>query len=57
MVRELLTDGWSADDLGLGLEFDDGEAGDDKRFRLSSSAPTSPHGPPSLRSGSKSGQG
>ena len=29
MVKELLADGWSADDLGLGLEFDDGEEGDD----------------------------
>jgi hypothetical protein len=29
MVRDLLADGWSADDLGLGLEFDDGEEGDD----------------------------
>ncbi len=29
VVRELLADGWSADDLGLGLEFDEGEEGDD----------------------------
>lgn len=29
MVSTLLDDGWSADDLGLGLEFDEGEAEDD----------------------------
>lgn len=29
MVRDLLAAGWSADDLGVGLEWDDGEAGDD----------------------------
>jgi uncharacterized protein (DUF433 family) len=28
-VRMLLADGWSADDLGLGLEYDDGDSGDD----------------------------
>ena len=32
MVRQLLSDGWSADDLGLGLEFDDDEEGDDSRL-------------------------
>jgi hypothetical protein len=32
MVRDLLADGWSADDLGLGLEFDEGEDGDDARL-------------------------
>jgi uncharacterized protein (DUF433 family) len=32
MVRDLLADGWSTDDLGLGLEFDDGEEGDDSRL-------------------------
>ena len=29
MVRALVDDGWSADDLGLGLEFDDDDEGDD----------------------------
>jgi hypothetical protein len=29
MVRELLAVGWSAEDLGLALDFDDGEDGDD----------------------------
>ena len=29
MARTLLANGWTADDLGLGLEFDDGEEGDD----------------------------
>jgi uncharacterized protein (DUF433 family) len=32
MVRQLLAGGWRADDLGLGLEFDDGEEGDDSRL-------------------------
>ena len=32
MVRSLLADGWRADDLGLGLEFDDGEEGDDEQL-------------------------
>jgi hypothetical protein len=32
MVRALLADGWSADDLGLGLEFDDGEEIDDAKL-------------------------
>jgi hypothetical protein len=31
-VRDLLADGWSADDLGLGLEFDDGEEIDDDKL-------------------------
>jgi uncharacterized protein (DUF433 family) len=31
-VRDLIADGWSADDLGLGLEFDDGEEADDSRL-------------------------
>lgn len=29
MVRELLAVGWLAEDLGLALDFDDGEEGDD----------------------------
>ena len=29
MVRELLAAGWDADHLALGLDFDEGEAGDD----------------------------
>jgi hypothetical protein len=29
MVRELLAVGWSAEDLGLALDFDEGEGGDD----------------------------
>ncbi len=29
MVRELLAVGWSVDDLGLTLDFDEGEDGDD----------------------------
>jgi hypothetical protein len=29
MVRQLMAGGWSADDLGLALEFDDGEEVDD----------------------------
>jgi hypothetical protein len=29
MVRSLLASGWCADDLGLRLEYDEGEEGDD----------------------------
>lgn len=29
VARTLIDDGWSVDDLGLGLEWDDGEEGDD----------------------------
>jgi len=29
-VRDLLADGWNADDLGLGLEFDENDEGDDE---------------------------
>src|SRR3954471_16100168 len=32
MIRDLLADGWSANDLGLGLEFDEGEDIDDSRL-------------------------
>ena len=29
IVRRLLADGWNAEDLSLGLDFDEGEDGDD----------------------------
>jgi hypothetical protein len=29
LARQLIADGWGGDDLGLGLEWDDGEKGDD----------------------------
>lgn len=32
MVRSLLASGWSAVDLGLRLEYDEGEEGDDERL-------------------------
>jgi len=31
-VRDLLADGWSPDDLGLHLEFDEGEDGDEAQL-------------------------
>ena len=30
IVRRLLADGWNAEDLSLGLDFDEGEEGDDE---------------------------
>jgi hypothetical protein len=32
MVRDLIADGWDAADLGMNLEWDDGEDGDDSQL-------------------------
>jgi hypothetical protein len=32
MVRDLIADGWDATDLGMNLEWDDGEDGDDSQL-------------------------